>query len=45
MFCDNCFVESDTVREVSVEGMEVNALLCDPCVEDNVLENIEIGGK
>ena len=41
-YCDNCQSNDSTVHEVSVEGVEVNALLCDNCLEKNELENLDI---
>ena len=41
-YCDNCQSKDSTVHEVSVEGMETNALLCDNCLEENELENLDI---
>lgn len=45
MFCDNCVTDKSDVREVSVEGMEVNALLCSECIADGSLTNLDIEGE
>lgn len=43
MFCDNCVTDNGDVRAVSVEGMEINGLLCVDCVTG--LFTIGLGGN